>query len=112
MQAPMQAQQPGYYQPMAPMAQQQDNSTLAIVLEVIGGLFGIYGIGWLVAGFTSTGLFLLIGGIVWVVIAIVLSIVTLGLFALCIFPINLAVLITSTLLLNNKLKQRRMGIVG
>jgi len=79
------------------------DKTLPILLEVIPGLFGLYGIGWLVSGFTSTGLMLLIGGIVFGVIMVIVSIFTLGLGLLCWGPINLAVMITSTIVLNKRL---------
>jgi hypothetical protein len=106
---PMQPQQ-GYYQPMV-VQPQQNNNTLAIVLEVVGGLFGIFGIGWLISGETKTGLMFLIGGLIWIAVAVVLTIVTLGIGLVCIFPIDIGILITSTLLLNNKLKQRSMGLI-
>lgn len=92
--------------------QQQDNSTLAIILEVVCGIFGIYGIGWLVSGNTSTGLMFLIGGFVWLAVAIVLSVLTLGIGLICIWPIDLAIMITSVIMLSNKLKQRRMGVIS
>lgn len=90
---------------------QQNNNTLAIVLEAIGGLFGFFGIGWLVAGETTAGLILLIGGFVWVIAAIALTVATIGLFAICVVPINLAVMITSTVILINRLKERTMGMI-
>ena len=101
----------GYYQPVPPMAPQQDNTTLAIILEVVGGIFGIFGIGWLVSGNTSTGLMFLIGGFVWLAIAIVLSVVTFGIGLICIWPVDLAIMITSVIMLNNRLKQRQMGMI-
>lgn len=97
---------------MVIVQQKQDNSTLAIILEVICGIFGIYGIGWLVSGNTSTGLIFLIGGFVWLAVAIVLSILTLGIGLICIWPIDLAIMITSVIMLSNRLKQRRMGMVS
>ena len=101
------AQQPNpYYAPMAPMAPPQNqNATLAIVLEIVGGLFGLFGIGWLVSGNTQTGIYLLVGGLVWGAIWVFIAIFTLGIGLLCIGPINLAIMITSTIMLNNRLKQ-------
>lgn len=109
--SPMAPVPQGYYQPVPPMAPQQDNTTLAIILEVVGGIFGIFGIGWLVSGNTSTGLMFLIGGFVWLAIAIVLSVVTLGIGLICIWPVDLAIMITSVIMLNNRLKQRQMGMI-
>jgi hypothetical protein len=97
-----------YYAPPVVIVQQSDNSGLAIVLEVLGGLFGLFGIGWLIAGETTTGLLMLIGGFVWIGVAVVLSILTFGLFGFCLVPINLGAMITSAVMLNNKFKQKRM----
>ena len=89
--------------PMAPV--QNQNTTLAIVLEIVCGLFGFFGIGWLVSGNTQTGILLLVGGLIWDAIAVFLAVITIGLGFICIGPINLAILITSTIILNNRLKQ-------
>lgn len=86
-------------------APQTQNATLAIVLEVVCGLFGLFGIGWLVSGNTQTGVILLVGGLIWDAIAVTIAIFTFGIAFLCIGPINLAILITSTIILNNQLKQ-------
>ncbi len=87
---------------VAPMAvQQNDNKTLAIILEIVGGIFGIFGIGWLVAGKTKVGLPLLIGSFVWAIIEIIGTIVTLGFGLLCFFPIDIIALIVSAIMLNN-----------
>jgi hypothetical protein len=92
------------YAPVQPMSAPVRNNGLALVLEVVPGLFGFFGIGWLVGGFTSTGLFLLIGGIIWLVVGSFLSILTLGAGFFCMAVINLIVVIVSTLMLNNRLK--------
>ena len=107
---PLPQGQPGYYQPMV-VVQQQDNSTLAIVLEVVIGLFGLYGIGWLVAGFKDTGVKILVGGLIWWLVAIVISVFTLGIGLLCIWPIDLVIMIVSVVNLSKRLKERQMGIV-
>ena len=119
---PLPQGQPGYYppvvQPVVVVQQQQDNSTLAIILEVIPGLFGIFGIGWMVSGYILPGILLLIGGIIvdvclWLG-AIFLAAVTLGLGAVtfvCPGIFNLVVLITSTIILASVLRKRSTVIV-
>jgi hypothetical protein len=97
------------------MAPKQDNSTLAILLEAIPGFFGLFGIGWMVAGYVVPGILLLVGGIIagvgiWIA-GTLGAIVTGGATLLCPAIFNIAVLIISSLVLNSKLKQRRMGIV-
>ena len=87
---------------------QQDNSTLAIILEVVIGLFGLFGIGWLVAGYKDTGVKILVGGLIWWLVAIVISIFTLGIGLLCIWPVDIIIMIVSVVNLSNRLKQRRV----
>jgi hypothetical protein len=89
---------------MAPMmAAPRRDKTVPLLLEAIPGFFGVYGIGWLVSGFTSTGLMLLIGGIIFSVVMLIITIFTLGFGLLCWGPINLVVMITSTIILNKRL---------
>jgi membrane-bound ClpP family serine protease len=82
-------------------------STLPVVVEVIAGLFGLFGIGWLMSGFTSTGLFLLIGGIIWDVVGSIIGVVTLGIGFLCLGIVNVIVLISSAVILNRRLTTGR-----
>ncbi len=91
---------------MAPMAT-RPNSTLPVVVEAIAGFFGFFGIGWLMSGFTSTGLFLLIGGIIWDVVGLFFGIVTVGLGFACVAIVNLTVLISSAVILNRRLTTGR-----
>jgi hypothetical protein len=101
-------QQPYMAAPVV-VVQQNNNKGLAIALEIIGGLFGIFGIGWLVAGKSNVGIPLLIGGIVWFLIEIVLLFLVVGVF--CDPIISLAVMITSTVMLNNALNKQNV-VVG
>jgi hypothetical protein len=87
----------------APVAPPKDKTT-PMALEIILGLFGIHGIGWLVAGYTSEGLFWLVGSIVYLVMATVVSAVTLGFGLICLVPIAIGLLVWSALALNSRLK--------
>ncbi|MEO7001438.1 MAG: hypothetical protein ABI068_06525 [Ktedonobacterales bacterium] len=119
--------QPGYGQtgPMGPgaymatpvmVAQQPPNKGLAIALEVIGGLFGLYGIGWLVARVTSVGVILLISGIIaniimWSAVGF-LGVITIGIgFILAVCPpvVNIIVMVISTIMLNGRLNRAAGG---
>ena len=72
----------------------------AMLLEILPGLFGIYGIGWIYGNNTTTGLILLIGGLVWLAIAVVIDIITVG-FGVCFtLPINIIVIVVSAIMLN------------
>ncbi|HEU5347230.1 MAG TPA: hypothetical protein VFU63_01330 [Ktedonobacterales bacterium] len=104
----------GYYQLMVQpvvMVQQQTDSSAAVLVECICGFFGFYGIGWLMSGYTTTGILLLLGGFVWKVLfwLIVLGTGFVGL--ICMGPIDLAIWITSGVILSNTLKKRSMGII-
>jgi TM2 domain-containing membrane protein YozV len=85
-------------------AQQQDHST-AIVLEAILSVFGIYGIGWMYRGHVATGVALLVLGFVWVGIAALISIFTLGIGLLCVGPLHLVFIALDVIALNNTLRQ-------
>jgi hypothetical protein len=74
-----------------------------MALEIILGLFGIHGVGWLVAGYQSTGLFWLVGGIVYLILAAIVITVTFGIGTLCVAPISIGLLVWSAVALNNRL---------
>ena len=100
-------------QPVLVVHQHSDSSN-AVLIECIAGFFGLYGIGWLMSGYTTTGMLLLIGGLVWsaLVWGFILLTFGFGIFALaCAGPIDLAIWITSALILNSTLKKRALGIV-
>lgn len=95
---------PGYGQPVYLQVQQQSTSG-PIIAEVILGLFGIFGVGWLIGGKTTTGAILLGLSALWWITSIVSVVFTFGLGALCIYPIDIAFIVASAVLLNNALKQ-------
>ena len=78
--------------------------SLAIILEVVPGLFGFLGIGWIYSGFTGAGIAWLVGFLIWNIIALVICIFTVGLGCLCTLPINLIVLIASVISLNSQIQ--------
>jgi hypothetical protein len=85
-------------------APKKDRS-LAIILEVVPGLVGFLGIGWIYSGYTNIGIAWLLGFLVWNVIALVICIFTVGLGCLCTLPINLIVLIASVITLNSQIQK-------
>jgi hypothetical protein len=100
----------GYAQPgpppgmlMVPKTQpDQSTRTAAIVVEVILDLFGIYGVGWLIAGETTTGILLLVGSFIWWAIAGIGIFFTAGFGLICIFPLNIVFLLLSVILLSQR----------
>lgn len=97
---------PGYA-PVAPLAAPRPVGIAAVVVEAIAGFFGLFGIGWLMSGITTTGLFLLIGGIIWDVVGFFFSIFTAGFGLFCVGAVNIVVLIISSVLLNRRLTTGR-----
>lgn len=83
------------------------NRTTAVVVEIVAGVFGFLGIGWMISGKLGLGIGLLIG--YWIFIAIYALILTalspftvgLSFFGLCLLPIVPAI---SGYMLNNQLK--------
>lgn len=71
----------------------------AIAVEAILAIFGFYGIGWLMSGKTSVGALLLIGGLVWAVIALFIAIFTAGFGLCCLVPIHATFIVLSTVML-------------
>lgn len=111
---PPYAPPPGYVSPYTGAQQwgqmQQRPSGAPVAVEAILALFGFYGIGWLMAGNTTTGVLLLIGGWVWDAIAIGGTVLTFG-FGGCIFgPLHIAFVAVSSVMLSNYLKSGRASL--
>ncbi len=99
--------------PMQPVPQQpiyyydpRKSKSTAIILEILPGLFGFFGIGWLYIGQVMPGLILLIGGLVWVMMVIVAAALTGFLACFCTVPITLIGPLVSTLILNQHIGKR------
>jgi hypothetical protein len=85
----------------------------AIIVEVLLNIFlGIYGVGWLMAGETTTGIILLICSILlyWPIM-ILGAIFTVGLGLICLVPLAIAALITNPILLSNTIKRKTAYIL-
>lgn len=98
-------------QPAVPVA--SSTNTAAIVVEVLLNLFlGIYGVGWLMAGETTTGIILLICSIVLYWPIMVLGIIfTLGFGLICLGPLAIGGVILNAVLLNNLIKRKTTYIL-
>ena len=82
-----------------------------LIIEVILSLFGIYGVGWLTAGETTTGVILLICSfVVYWPLLILIAVFTLGLGLACDFPLGIAAIIINAILLNNTLNRKAAQI--
>jgi hypothetical protein len=91
--------------PPAYITRPAKDKSIALILEILPGLFGILGIGWIYAGNTTAGLGWLIGFLIWDVIAVTIAIFTLGIGILCTFPINILCIVLSVVSLNSFTKR-------
>jgi hypothetical protein len=96
------APSPAYAAPAS--ATLKDRGT-ALLLEILPALFGVFGIGWIYGSNTTAGVLLMVGMLVWEALAVVGSIVTLGVGCFCFVPINLVVIGISAYLLNEYTQQ-------
>ena len=78
---------------------------VALVLEILPGLFGLLGFGWIYAGNSTAGILWLIGVLVWDVIVIFMSMLTGGLICFISVPINLVLVAVSAFFLSAYTKQ-------
>ena len=99
-QMPAEYSQPPTYIPQKPA---KDRS-LALILEILPGLFGFLGFGWIYSGNTSTGIAWLIGFLVWDVISIIVAVFSAALGLICTLPISIALIALSASRLNSYTK--------
>jgi hypothetical protein len=89
---------------MVPAAQvKRAPSSGPIVFEVLLGVFGIYGVGWLVAGKTQTGLILLALSAVWLLVVGASAHATVLLSCCGTVPLNVVFAVISAVMLRNTL---------
>jgi len=79
--------------------------SIAILLEVLPGLFGFLGIGWIYAGNIAIGLSLLVGYLLLIGLEILVGVFTGGIACCCLWPLNVVALAASELLLNRYIEQ-------
>jgi hypothetical protein len=72
---------------------------LAVAIEAICALFGIYGIGWLMSKRTGVGLGLLFGGLAWIAVVFIGALFTGGAGCFCLVPLHLLFIAASTIVL-------------
>ena len=83
-----------------------------LLLEILPGLFGFLGIGWLWAGETGIGIALLLGYWVFLFSEGLFIVFSFGLLLFCCAPLNLAVLLASGFLLQKRLRDRQALAMG
>lgn len=101
---PVQAPPGGYYPTNYPARPSKDRS-IALILEILLGLFGFLGFGWIYSGNVGTGIAVLIGMLVWDAMAIIIATLTVGFGLICTIPISIAFIVLSAMMLNTYTKQ-------
>ena len=89
---------PQQYPSQYPQPVPQPNGT-AVAVEAVLSFFGVYGVGWLIAGKPAVGVPLMIGGFLWDLVALIVVLPTAGFGLCCIVPLHLGFIATSTILL-------------
>ncbi|MBU0491975.1 MAG: HEAT repeat domain-containing protein [Chloroflexi bacterium] len=88
------------------------DQSLAFILEILPGLFGFLGLGWIYSGNTLAGILWLAGMLIWDLFVLVMALFTLGLSCICTLPVNLILLAVSSALLYQYIKQHPELFVG
>ncbi len=88
-------------------SQSGKNSTALIVEIVLNFFLGLYGVGWLMAGETTTGVILLICSIVLYWPTLLLGIgFTVGIGAFCLVPLAIGAIVFNAIMLNKLLERK------
>ena len=87
-------------------------NTTPVLVEVLLSVFlGLYGVGWLMAGETTTGIILLLCSVfLYLPIVIVGAILTVGVGLVCLGPLAIVALVLNAIFLNNTLKRKAASV--
>lgn len=87
------------------VARPPKDRSIALILEILPGLFGLLGFGWIYSDNVNTGIMWLIGVLVWDIAAVFISVLTAGFGCICTVPINLMLVAISASSLNAYTKE-------
>ncbi len=87
------------------MERPMKDRSLALVLEILPALFGLFGFGWIYSGNTSTGVAWLVGVLIWDLVAVLILTLTAGFGCIFTIPINLVLVAISASSLNTYIKK-------
>lgn len=103
------ASAPANYPPGITIVQKNNG---ALIAELILSLFGVFGVGWLMAGETTVGAILLICSFFMYWPFVILGTVfTLGLGLICIGPLAIGAIVVNVILLNSNLDRKATPLV-
>jgi hypothetical protein len=89
------------YQPFPYPQRPTKDRGVALILEILPGMFGFLGFGWIYSGNTTAGVIWLICFFAWTVLAAIIDVATVGIFLLCSLPISIACIAVSAISLNS-----------
>jgi zinc-ribbon domain len=92
---------PGYPPYPAYVPRPPKDRSIALILEILPGLFGFIGFGWMYSGNTTAGLIWLISVLIWDFIGVGIVLLTGGLACFCTVPANLVLIAASASFLNS-----------
>jgi hypothetical protein len=92
--------------PSAYPARPAKDRSVALILEILPGLFGLLGFGWIYAGNLGVGLAWLVGMLIWTGIAAVIAIFSVGISLICTLPVSIAMIVISAVTLNNYTRKK------
>jgi hypothetical protein len=99
---------PGQYPPPQQPYYPPDNTdTVAMILEIVFGLFGIMGMGWLYAGNILTAVLTFIGFTFFVLVEAALIAITGGLCGCLAFPLNIGIAVFSATRVRDYVRRTR-----
>ena len=93
------------YSPQQYAQRPAKDKSVALILEILPGLFGLLGFSWIYSNQTSTGVMWLVGTFVWDIIALIIIALTAGFGCFCTIPVNIVLIVVSAVSLNSHAKQ-------
>ncbi|GAC1421983.1 MAG: hypothetical protein PVS3B3_02890 [Ktedonobacteraceae bacterium] len=91
---------------------QNTASDAPLVVEIVLSLFGVFGVGWILGGKTTTGVVLLLCSIfIYWPVMILGTLFTLGIGLICLGPLAIGAIILNALLCNQVLKRRAARLI-
>lgn len=81
------------------------DKSIALILEILPGLFGFLGFGWIYSNQTTTGVVWLVSMFIWTIIAVIILIITAGFGCFCTLPVSITMIIISAASLNSHIKK-------
>ena len=91
--------------PTGYVARPPKDRSIALILEILPGLFGFLGFGWIYAGNVGAGIAWLVGMLIWTGIAAIIALFSIGISLICTLPISIALIVISSMTLNSYTKQ-------